>query len=135
MPELSPDDDLARFIFRPKDELTKDGHVRQNLFKPKRGEALSVYDVGGMAHPDICQHGRDYADAPAIHRIHTGYAALPYSAFLEDSLTAEYDDSPPRHVSIQFPAVSDETALEIRKALAARVTRVADCDPPADSLP
>jgi len=135
MAELSHHDDLARFIFRAEDDLTRDNRARSSLFKPKRGEPLSVFEVTGMAHPDICQHGRRHADAPAIHRIHSGYAQLPYSAFVEESLIGHYDNRPPRHVSIAFPVMEPEKALEIRKALAARVTTVASCNPPAGALP
>jgi hypothetical protein len=119
MPTLKPDTPLARFIFS-QDDVRADGKPRPGPFKPRKGDALSVYDIEGLDHLESCQHGHEYADDPKSGRVHIGYAAIVYRIYTELGLSGVYDNHPPRHVSIG-PTDPDEYRREISKALAAQV--------------
>ena len=56
MSELIPDSPLARFVF-DEEKVRKDGNVKSSVFKPKRGDALSIFDVSGFNHEETCHHG------------------------------------------------------------------------------
>lgn len=108
-------DRMARFVF--EGDVRSNGRIHHRRFKPRQGESLSVYDIEGFDHNQSCAHGHKYADNIDIGRIHIGYGVLRQRTVSELGLSTTYDDSPPRHISIQLP--EDERRLEIAKALAA----------------
>jgi len=114
---LNDDTLLARYAFQSSD-VRSDGNPHAKLFKGKRGEPLSVYDITGMQHSDVCDFGHIYADNPQKGRRHFGYARIFYRVIADAGLGAEYDNTPPRHVSILFSG-PEENVREICKMLAA----------------
>ena len=126
MKKLRPDLPLARYFFKDKD-IRADGRPRPNVFKPKKGNALSAVDIEDMSHPAACEHGHQYADNPATDRIQKGYASLAYSVYQMLDLSRIYDNKPSRHVSIKFPDV-DESRREMAKARAGEVSGAMHCE-------
>ena len=115
--ELGVDSVLAKFVFR-NSELRPDGRVKSRNLVPRAGEALSVTDIDGLEDDQICAHGRKYVDNPAIDRDSIGYCKYPISGLSDISITPDYDNSPPRHVSLYFPddlAKREEAALLLER--------------------
>lgn len=117
--ELNNADILAKYIFK-SDELRSDGRPRTGAMKPRQNEALSVSEVSGLTHQDVCEHGHKYVDNPAKGRVHIGYVNFAYESVVRIGLCAVYDNDPPRHVSVVFPE-SPERRREVAKALADEV--------------
>src|SRR3990172_8725119 len=109
---------LSRFVFN-SDHVRLDRTLHHRLFKPRRGDALSLYDVDDLNRDRVCAHGHRYADDPVKGRIHCGYGELRYEAIKVHGLETKYDNSPPRHVSVFLPE-EDERRLELAKAIAAK---------------
>ena len=127
MKALHSDLPLARFFFKD-DDIRSNGLPKPGMFKPKKGDALSVFDIEDMDHPAVCGHGHKHANNPKTGRIHKGYVSLNYSTYQELDLDGVYDNDPPRHVSIEFP-LADEKRREIAKAIAGEAdkSRVQKC--------
>jgi hypothetical protein len=123
--KLRPELPLARYSF--EGDVRSDGSPRWNMFKPRKGDALSVFDIEGMTHQDACEHGHKHTDNPAIGCVHNGYASLEYSVYQMLDLSGTYDNDPPRHVSISLPD-ADEARREIAKALAGEVNAIEHCE-------
>lgn len=123
--ELKNADILAKYVFK-SDELRSDGRPRPSAMKPRQNEALSVSEVSGLAHQDVCEHGRNYVDNPGKGRVHIGYVNFAYVSVVRVGLSAVYDNDPPRHVSVVFPE-SPERRREAAKALADEVVILNKC--------
>ncbi|MCI0504760.1 MAG: hypothetical protein L0Z73_01475 [Gammaproteobacteria bacterium] len=116
MKQLHDDDSLAKYIFKTKD-IRSDGSPRPASLKPKDGEMLSMTEITGMQHSEVCIHGHEHVDNPDKGRIHIGYVKFLHKSFIKLNLETIYDDVPPRHVSVNFPD-EPEKRRELTKALA-----------------
>ncbi len=126
--ELNDKLPLARFVF-DKRYIRADGTVHHKLFIPQESHPLSTFDTNNMNREAVCSHGRSYADnhTTTPKRIHKGYAILAYSVYLKHNLTGVYDNSPPRHVSINIPHL-EEKKREIGMTLAGEVNDCYRCE-------
>jgi hypothetical protein len=70
---------------------------------PRAGEALSATHIDGLEEAQICAHGKKFVDNPAINRNSVGYCKYPVNCLTDISIRPDYDNSPPRHVSLYFP--------------------------------
>ena len=100
--ELGLDSILAKFVFRFS-ELRPDGRVKSRNLVPRAGEALSVTHIDGLKEDQVCAHGRKFVDNPEINRNSVGYCKYPVSCLSDISIRPDYDNLPPRHVSLYFP--------------------------------
>lgn len=116
---LDDNDELAKYIFKEK-ELRADGSVRPANLKPRQGELLSLFEVTGMPHKEVCKHGNIYVNNPSKGRTHIGYGKFKHHSFVKLELRTIYDNKPPRHVSVEFPE-EPERRRELSKALAGQL--------------
>lgn len=117
MTALTDDQALARYIFHRK-SVRSDNSIRLNEFKPRPGETLSLYDVEGLSHLEVCDYGHLRADNADKGRRHVGYGTLTpnHLRAVDKGLTALYDNTPPRHVSVAMPEL-EETRKRFATAL------------------
>lgn len=127
MPSLQDNDVLSRFAFDRRKDVRPDGSARSALLKPKMGKPLSVYHVTDMTHFAICDHGHRYADNPASGRVHFGYVTISCRNLRAEGLQPDYDNTPPRHVSIPFNVNDPERRLALAQALASKASILQEC--------
>lgn len=119
MLSLDANDLLAKYVFK-KGDIRANGSPRPGTLKPRDGEMLSMSEVTGLSHPDVCTHGHEHVDNPANSRVHIGYVKFIQSVLSHLGLETIYDNDPPRHVSVKFPDEL-EKRREIAKALSTKV--------------
>lgn len=93
---------VAKFVFH-KSEMRGDGRVKGRNLSPRANESLSVSEVDGLSEKEICKHGRKYVDNPIKDRRNLGYCQYPADCLSDIGIEVDYDNEPPRHVSLIFP--------------------------------
>jgi hypothetical protein len=126
MHSLLDEDVLSRFAF-DRGHIRADGTARNALLKPKIGQALSVFVTTHLTHFTICDHGHCYADNLGSGRVHFGYVTLSYKEVRAAGLQPNYDNTPPRHVSIPFNVDEPEKRLALAQVLALKASLLQEC--------
>lgn len=115
---------LARFVFDRK-KIRADDTVKHKAFLPatQHGNNTSVFAVGDLSNPDVCQLARDEIE-PSEGRAAKGYAKLEPADVLHAGLVVEIDEPPPRHRVISGWSDRREKQDEAALILAARCSFV-----------
>lgn len=93
-----PGEPLARFIMHKKWFSLHDKSIRSHAFEPYNG-TLSVFRIHELEGEEICRIGTEYV-AAKVRKTLYGWGCLPASAFMEEGLQFDADDTPPRHANV-----------------------------------
>lgn len=119
---------LSRFIVASSHFAKEKWRVKPGALQPRPGDKLSVYRIDDLAESDVWELGRVQVSAPRGKPLYARGDFLVDCA-RECGLSVDFDNDPPRHVSIgDWPTQKSEMKL-VAQELAAHATLVVNENP------
>ncbi|MDO9289223.1 MAG: hypothetical protein Q7T83_10570 [Thermodesulfovibrionales bacterium] len=98
MDQLSPSEDLAKFIFNRSQFSALNERVKYSVYIPPPNKRLSVFRIAGVPETEVWQIGKDVGNERSLPLL--ARADIKVSVVTETGLRIELDDIPPRHANI-----------------------------------
>lgn len=111
MPDINPQETLARFVLSRSHYSPQNNRVKYNAFMPNRVGELSVFRIQGLLEEQIWEVGQRYVSGPQDKTLH-GRGDVVASVMIEKNLSIIPDDDPPGHANVvDWPAEKSECKL------------------------
>lgn len=98
MDQLSPSEDLAKFIFNKSQFSALNNRVKYSVYIPPPNKRLSVFRISGIPETEVWKIGKDVGDERKLPLL--ARADIKVSVVTEADLKIETDDIPRRHANI-----------------------------------